>query len=107
MTTWYQTSPRSLVLYEVQVTRQTANNVWIAMHGIERKEKRHSQHADYWPTLDEAVTVLKKQAERQYKNASEEVSEAEAVLKSIADRTTRLLKRHEVNAPTPENLIVL
>ena len=107
MTTWYQTSPNSLVLYEVPVARQTANNVWIVTHDIKRKEKRHSQRADYWPTLDEAVAVLKKQAERQLKNASEEVSEAEAVLQSIADRTARLLKRHEVNAPTPENLIVL
>ena len=80
MTTWYQTCPRSLVLYEVQVTRETANSVWIAMHSIERKEKRHSHHADYWPTLEEAVAVLKKQAERQLKNASEKVSEAEAVL---------------------------
>lgn len=86
MTTWYQTSPNSLVLYEVKVTRETPSSVWVHKYGLSRKEKRHSQFADYWPTLEEALLVLKKQAQRQYDRASDELKEASEMLEAIQKR---------------------
>ncbi len=102
---WYLTTPRHLSLYEVKVTRSSESSVWILANGIEHKEKRHSQFADYWPTLQEACDTLRKQAEKQLRHAQEEVQEAEEVLAMIASAKIRVRERHS-QAPTPQTIIV-
>ena len=105
--TWYQTSPNNLSLYEVKVTRESKSSVWVSKYGFEHKEKRHSHFAHYWPTLDEAVAQLEKQAEKQFSDAMEEMEEAREVLHAISARKLKARKRYSQELPPPEDQLSL
>jgi len=90
MEIWYKTHPHLLSLSEVEVTRHSKDSIWehcpALFEGhkdLEKKEKKHSNHSDYWPTAEEAVNQLQKQAEKQKDKALEELEEANSVLDAI------------------------
>jgi len=90
---WYLTHPRLLSIREVEITRFTKESVWERIPALfegqedmEKKQKRHSEHSDYWPNGKEAVAQLKKQAEKVKSRAEEELAEANEILKLICKK---------------------
>ncbi len=96
---WYVTCPRLLSIREVAITRSTKNSVWElnpslfeGQDDLERQQKRHSEHADYWPTLKEAAEAIRKQAEEVKDSALERLAEANQWLDEILQGRVRCRK---------------
>lgn len=69
----------------VKVTRFTAKTVWVWLEGskMERRELRHTQWSDYWPTKEEAEADIRKRAQDAIRHHEKRLAEAREGLAAL------------------------
>lgn len=113
---WYKTGYvyGHYPIEEVEISRFSQRNVWVRMHALfedqedmERKEQRHSNHADYWPDYAAASAHMLKRATEELHAAEKVAAKAYAAIHGITSGSPSVRKvSTQVKLPAGTEIIL-